>query len=75
MTWKSSLRGLVWSPPERRWWGGYLLLGLGVYFGIWFWRTSGWIYGLAVAVAALLLEAFLFWVLVRRRRSSKNVAA
>ncbi len=75
MTWKSWLRGLVWSPPERPWWGGYLLLGLGVYFGIWFWRTRGWIYGLAVAVTALLLEAFLFWVLVRRRRSSKNVAA
>ena len=75
MTWKSSLLRLVSSPPERRWWGGYLLLGLAVYLSVWFWRTSGWIYGLSLAVAALLLEAFLFRVFVRRRRSSKDVAA
>ena len=72
MTWKSSLRSLLVSPPERRWWGGYLLVALGVYFGVWYWRTSGWIYGLAVAVAALALEALLFRVFVRRRRSSTN---
>jgi len=75
MTWRSSLLHFVWNPPERRWWGGSLLVALGTGLGIWFWRTSGWAYGLAVAVAALLLETVLFHLLVRRRRSSTDVAA
>ncbi len=75
MTWRSTLVHLVWSPPERRWWGGALLVGLGTGLGIWFWRTRGWVYGLAVALAALLLEALLFRLIVRRHRSSTDVAA
>ena len=75
MTWASTLLHLVWSPPERRWWGGALLVGLGTGLGIWLWRTRGWVYGLAVLFVAVLLEAFLFRVFVRRRRSSSDVAA
>jgi integral membrane sensor domain MASE1 len=75
MTWRSFLLHQVWTPPERRWWGGTVFVALGTGMGIWFWRTSGWAYGLAVAVAALLLEAILFRLLVRRRRSSTDVAA
>jgi len=75
MTWRTFLLHLVWNPPERRWWGGAVLIGLGTGLGIWFWRTSGWVYGLAIAAAALILEEVLFRVYARRRRSSTDVAA
>jgi len=72
----SRLLRLIYSPPERRWWGGALIVGVGVYFAVWYWRTKGWLYGAFIALAAVLLEALLFHVLVRRRRSShKDVAA
>ena len=76
MTFRSRLLRLIYSPPERRWWGGTLIVAVGVYFAVWYGRTRGWLYGASIALAAVFIEALLFHVLVRRRRSShKDVAA
>jgi len=76
MTLRSRLLRLVYSPPERRWWGGTLIVPVGVYLAVWYGRTQGRLYGALIALAAVCVEALLFHVLVRRRRSShKDVAA
>ena len=69
MTLRSRLRRLVFSPPERRWWAGPLIVAVGVYFAVWGRQTRGWLFGALIALAAVLVEALLFHIFVRRRRS------
>ena len=64
------LHRLVWTPPERRWWGlsWFALIGFAV--GSWFWTIEHrLVTGLSVFVGSMVVEAALFHLVIKKRRS------
>ena len=75
MKW-TSLRNLVWTPPEKRWNADLFFIPATVYVTIRLIRGENrLVLGIVVGVSLLVLREVLYHYLVRRKRPSDRDAA
>jgi len=71
----STVRNLIWTPPEKRWDADLFFVPMAVFFGVLVGGTRNhWIPGIGVAALVLAARELLYHWLVRCRRVPKKDA-